>query len=158
MRDTILLFKLSSLWHGLRHQWHYLRKLHEEAGDTVLSLLLTSGTCPERHRPEAWAKNSHWAAGSQETCYEKVKITGKEPLYFLPQMKLSAGRLQVCLQLHTYLSASFLSSPFSPIWRTHVNCASRTTLTQGNRNEPYTWHIQLHRTWQTIITRNEVKR
>lgn len=146
MGDSVLLFKLSSLCHGLRQPMTLLERTTWRGRYTVLSLLLTSGTCPERHRTQAWAQSSHWAAGSQETCYEKVKRTGKEPLYFLPQMKISEG------WLHTSLGASF-SSPFSSSGELMLI----VPLEQGNRNVPYTWHIQLHRTWQTIVTRNQVQ-
>lgn len=69
----------------------------------------------------------------------------RTPLLSSP-MKMSAG------WLHTSLGASF-SSPFSSPGELMLT----VPLEQGNRNVPHTWHIQLHRTWQTIVTRNQVQ-
>lgn len=77
----------------------------------VLSPLLTSGTCPERNRPQTLTKNSLWQLEANRLTmkYENKKITRNEPLDFLLQMRISEGWLQLCACSYT-LSLVLLSA------------------------------------------------
>lgn len=118
LRGIALLCKLSSLWHELRRPMKIACNNYMK-GKVRCPSLLTSGTYPKRHRlsPDQEPMLGSWKLRDQPAVkYGKKKHT-----------------------LHSDSSYTLiLVLPSPKICRIQVKCASRTILTHGDRNVPYT--------------------